>query len=345
MYQQHSFRQIKIALFLVLSILVLGSSGYMLLEHFSFLDALFTTVEMMSTEGNTAHPLSDAGRAFTIVIIILGVGSLFYTFGSIMEFLIEGHLSRVIGRHRMEKKIARLHEHCIICGYGRVGSRIAREFAAAHMPFVVIDEIEATVHYCAQKGYLALQGDAANDEILGEAGIQKARALLVATDQDANNIYITLSARNLNPHLHIVARANHDETIVKLTRVGADRVLSPYSIGGHRMANLALQPTVVDFFDTLINAENSDFTVQEVILPAHSPLIGKTIVEAQTMLTDGTIILAIKKASGLVMGSRLETFIEHGDAVLLAGHPQHVSEFAQKNGNTSRSEILRSYPL
>src|SRR5438876_1222162 len=236
MNQQASIRHLKIAIALVLSVLALGIVGYMLIEHFSFIDALFTTVDMMSTVGITAQPLSDHGRLFTIVIIILR-----------------------------------------------------------------------------------------------EAGIQYAQALLVATDQDANNIYITLSARNLNPNLHIVSRANHDETIVKLKRAGADRVLSPYTIGGHRMANLALQPTVVDFFDTLINAENPDLAVQEVILPAHSPFIGKTIVDAQNMLTDGTMILAIKKPSGLVMGSRLETRIESGDAAMIVGTPEQLAAFARKN--------------
>jgi voltage-gated potassium channel len=331
MNQQASIRHLRIAISLVLCVLVLGIVGYMLIERFSFIDALFTTVDMMSTVGNTAHPLSDHGRLLTIVIIILGVGSLFYTFGATMEFMIEGHLSQAIGRRIMDRKIAGLRNHCVICGFGRVGTRIANEFSAAHKPFAVIDENEEAVQRCIQKGFLVLQGNAASDDVLREAGIQHAQALLVATDQDANNIYITLSARNLNPNLHIVARANHDETIVKLKRAGADRVLSPYAIGGHRMANLAIQPTVVDFFDTLINAGNPELAVQEVILPAHSPLIGKTIVDAQNMLTDGTMILAIKKPGGLVMGSRLETRIESGDAAMIVGTQEQLSAFARKN--------------
>lgn len=331
MKQQASIRHLKIAISLVLGVLVLGIVGYMLIERFSFIDALFTTVDMMSTVGNTAHPLSDYGRLLTIVIIILGVGSLFYTFGATMEFMIEGHLSQAIGRRIMDRKIAGLRNHCVICGFGRVGTRIANEFAAAHKLFVVIDENEEAVQRCIERGYLVLQGNAASDDVLREAGIHHAQALLVATDQDANNIYITLSARNLNPNLHIVARANHDETVMKLKRAGADRVLSPYAIGGHRMANLAIQPAVVDFFDTLINAENAELAVQEVILPAHSPLIGKTIVDAQNMLTDGTMILAIKKPGGLVMGSRLETCIESGDAAIIVGAHEQLSAFASKN--------------
>ncbi len=332
MNQQASLRHIRIAIILVLGVLTLGIVGYMLIERFSFVDALFTTVDMMSTVGAAAHPLSDHGRLLTIGIIILGVGALFYTFGATMEFIIEGHLGKAIGRRIMDRKIAALRNHCIICGFGRVGSRIAEEFAAARKPFVVIDEIEATVQHCIQKGYLAIQGDAASDDVLRESGIQHAQALLVATDQDANNIYITLSARNLNPNLLIVSRANHDETIAKLKRAGADRVLSPYAIAGHRMANVALQPTVVDFFDTLINAASPELAVQEVFLPADSPLIGKTIVDAQNMLSGGTMILAIKKPGGLVMGSRLETRIDGGDAAIIAGTPEQLATFSRKSG-------------
>jgi voltage-gated potassium channel len=331
MNQQASIRHLWIAISLVLVVLALGIAGYMLIEHFSFIDALFTTVDMMSTVGITAHPLSDSGRLFTILIIVLGVGSLFYTFGVIMEFIIEGHFSHAIGRRIMDRKISTLRNHCIICGFGRVGSRIAGEFAAARKPFVVIDENEVTVQRCIQKGYQALQGNAASDEILREAGIQYAQALLAATDQDANNIYISLSARNLNPNVLIVARANHDETVLKLKQAGADRVLSPYAIGGHRMANLALQPNVVDFFDTLINAEYPDLAIQEVTLAARSSLIGKTIADAQNTLTDGTMILAIKKPGGLVMGSRLETCIESGDAAMVVGTAKQISAFARMN--------------
>lgn len=154
----------------------------------------------------------------------------------------------------------------------------------------------------------------------------------MATDQDANNIYITLSARNLNRSLFIVARANHDESALKLKLAGADRVLSPYTIGGHRMANLALQPAVVDFFDTLINAEHPDLAVQEVLLAANSPLIGKTIVDAQKMMTEGTMILALKKPGGLVTASRLVSRIDAGDAVIIVGTPEQLSTFASKNG-------------
>ena len=332
MNHQASLRHLRIAILLVLGVITLGIVGYMLIEQFSFVDALYTTIDMMSTVGNTAHPLSTSGRLFTIAVIILGVGSLFYTFGAAMEFMIEGHFSREIGRRIMDRKIATLRNHFVICGFGRVGSKIVEEFVSARKQFVVIDENEATVQHCMQKGYLVIQGDAASDDVLREAGIEFAQGLLVATDQDANNIYITLSARNLNRSLFIVARANHDESALKLKLAGADRVLSPYTIGGHRMANLALQPAVVDFFDTLINAEHPDLAVQEVLLAANSPLIGKTIVDAQKMMTEGTMILALKKPGGLVTASRLVSRIDAGDAVIIVGTPEQLSTFASKNG-------------
>ena len=235
-----AIRHLRRALALVLSVLILGTVGYMLIERLSFVDALYTTVVMMATVGNVVRPLSEPGRLFTIAVIVLGVGSLLYTFGAGMEFMIEGHFSRAIRRWFMESKIAALCGHAIICGFGRVGSRIAEGLAQAHTPFVVIDEREENVRQCITRGYLALQGDATSDAMLFEAGIGHAKYVLVATDNDAHNISITLSARHLNSQLFIVARSNHHETEVKLKLAGANRVVSPYTIGGQRMADVAL---------------------------------------------------------------------------------------------------------
>ena len=246
MKRPESIRHLRIAVILVLSVLVLGTIGYMLIEHLSFVDAFYTTINMIATVGNVVHPLAEPGRIFTIFVIIAGVGSLLYTFGSGMEFVIEGHFSEAIRRRLMENKIGALRNHYLVCGLGRVGSQLAEELAAARLPFVVIDEQESNVRSGIERGYLALQGDATGDDVLREAGIQYARCLLVATDNDAHNISITLSARHLNSKLFIVARANHIETEAKLKLAGADRVLSPYIIAGHRMANLAIQPGALE---------------------------------------------------------------------------------------------------
>ena len=326
-----SIRHLRIAIILVLSVLVLGTIGYMLIEQFSFADALYTTVDMMATVGSMIRPLSSAGRMFSIIVIVLGVGSLLYTFGAGMEFMIEGHFSQAIRRRLMENKIAALRNHYIICGYGRVGLQIAEEFAAARLPFVVIDEKESNVGNCIERGYLAQQGDATSDDVLREAGIQHAKCLLVATDNDATNISITLTARHLSSKLFIVARANHNETEAKLKLAGADRVLSPYTIGGHRMANLALQPGVIEFFDTITKAGDVELAVQEVVVRASSPLVGKTLVEAQNTLSYGTMLVALKRPSGVMPGSRLETRIEVGDTVIVVGALEQLAAFKQKN--------------
>jgi voltage-gated potassium channel len=326
-----SFRHLKIAVCWVLGVLILGTCGYMLIEHMSFVDALYTAVDMIATVGSAAHPLSASGRLFTIIVLVLGVGSLLYAFGVGMEFVIEGHFNREIRRRFMDRKIDALRDHYVVCGYGRVGSQIAEDFSARKVPFVIIDEKEQLVEQCIQRGYLVKQGDATSDEVLLAAGIQRARCLLAATDNDANNIYITLSARHLNKKLFIVARANHDDTGEKLKLAGADRVLSPYTIGGHRMANLALQPTVVEFLDAVTRAGNIELAVQEVIISPTSPLIGKTMAAAQNTMKDGTMIVAVKKAGKLMSGTRAQTCIEQGDAIIVVGAPEQLASLKREH--------------
>jgi voltage-gated potassium channel len=323
----HSLHHLRIAVILVLSVLVLGTAGYMLIEGLSLVDALYTTINMMATVGNVVHPLSEAGRLFTVAVVVLGVGSLLYTFGVGMEFVIEGHFSEAIRRRFMENKIAALRNHHIVCGFGRVGSQIAEEFAAARISFVVIDEKESNAHICVERGYLVQQGDATRDDILRTAGIEHAKCVLVATDDDAHNISITLSARHLNSTLFIVARANHDETEAKLVLAGADRVLSPYTIAGRRMAHLSIQPGVVEFFDTLTKASGVELAVEEVVVSTASPLVGKMLVEVQNTLSHGGMIVALKRPGGLMPGSRLQTRIKAGDMVIVVGTPEQLAAF------------------
>lgn len=325
-------RHLRIAIILVLSVLVLGTVGYMLIERLSFVDALYTTINMIATVGNLVHPLSEPGRLFSIAVIVLGVGSLLYTFGVGMEYIIEGHFSEAVRRRFMEHKIAALRNHSIVCGFGRVGSQIVEELAAAHISFVVLDERENNVRACVERGYMALQGDATSDNMLREAGIEHAKSVLVATDDDARNISITLSARHLNSQLFIVARANHDETEAKLRLAGADRVLSPYAIAGHRMANLAIRPGVVEFFDTITKAGGVELAIKEVVVSPLSPLVGKTVQEAQSIMSDGAMIVALKKQDGLVPGSRSEARIEAGSTVIIAGTPEQLAAIQQING-------------
>ena len=237
-----AFGNLRVAILLVLGVMLLGTVGYMWLEGLSPFDAFYVTIDLMTTVGNNDFPLSPTGRAFAVVILVLGVGSVLYTFTVLAEFIIEGHFGLAIKRRRMDRDIAALKDHFVVCGFGRVGTHITEELAAASERFVVVDETESSIQRCVQAGFLYLAGDATRDDILKRAGIASARCLLVATDDDSHNISITLSARHLSKSVLIIARANQDETEAKLLLAGADRVLSPYTIAGHRMANLALKP-------------------------------------------------------------------------------------------------------
>jgi voltage-gated potassium channel len=326
-----SYRHLRIALFLVLGVLVLSTIGYMLIESLSFPDALYTAIQMMATVGNVVRPLSETGRFFTLFVIVLGVGALLYAFGSSMEFIIEGHFGQAMRRYFMEKNIAALNNHYIICGMGRVGSHIAQDLAASKVRFVVIDERESTIEACTRLGYLTVQGDATTDDTLTRAGVANARGVLVATDDDSHNISITLSARHLNSKLFIVARANHDETEAKLKLAGADRIHSPYNASGHRMSNLALQPGVTEVLDNLTRAGNVELSVQEVQLTHSSRLTGETVGDVQSALGDGIMLLALKKPGGLVLGSRLDAHIDDGDTAIVVGRPEQLTAFRQRN--------------
>jgi voltage-gated potassium channel len=327
-----SSRHLKIASMMVLTVLTIGTLGYIFIEHLSFVDALYTAVNMMATIGNVIHPITTAGRIFTIFVIIFGVGSVLYTFGAGMEFMIEGHFNRALRRYIMDKKIEGLKEHAIICGYGRVGSQIARDFVRVRQLFIVVDANEDNVQECLRLGYLALCGDATTDDMLREAGVERARCVLVATDNDAHNLSITLSVRYLNHTVFIVARANRTETEAKLKMAGADRVISPYTIGGHRMASLAFQPTVTEFFDSLTSTVNPELSVLEVKLSPKSVLIGKTITQVQSALHERLVFVAIKKKAGLLIGPGRDALIEDGDTIILVGAPDNLAAFQSQHG-------------
>ncbi len=310
-------------------VLIGGTISYIFVEHLNLLDALYTTIGLMSTAGGIVRPLSPGGRDLAIIIIILGVGSLSYTLGALAEYLIGGQFGRTLARSRMDRKIDHLQGHAIICGFGRVGRRIAQEFAEAHQPFVVVDPLEPNEGRLQAAGFLYIMGDAAEDDILLQAGVQRARMLLAATDADAENIAITLSARALAPELWIVARANHDETESKLYRAGANRVISPYALGGHRMASLARRPHLMDFLDTVMQGGDLELALEEVDIEANSPLIGVTLPASQGDLPPrwrNHTILAIKPAGEtqwIAAGRREGTSIAPGDHLIVLGPAEH----------------------
>jgi voltage-gated potassium channel len=305
------------ALFLVVAT---GVIGYMAIEGWSFLDALYMTITTISTVGyKEIHELSTAGMIFSIVLIIGGVGVLFYTLTTVAQYLLEGQLANILGRRRMKEKISKLKGHIILCGYGQVGREVARVFKGEGTPFIVVDLDQEALAKAASDGYLYLQGNATSDAVLQEAGIHQARGLVAALGSDADNVYVTLSARGLRPDLFIVARGCADESESKLTRAGADRTISPHRLGGRHMAMLALRPLVVDFLDTAVHSRDHELVLEELKVGSSSPLAGVTIKEGQ-QYSGGTAILAVKKRDGsLLTHPSPETLLELGDELVIIG--------------------------
>jgi voltage-gated potassium channel len=277
------------------SVFVFGTIGYVLLGY-SVLDAVYQTVTTVATVGfREVHPFDDAGKVFTIVLVLVGVGTALYTFSVVLETLFEGHLRALFGRRRMERQIETLHEHVIVCGWGRVGRAIAGELIAANTDLVVIDRDPSRVTEAALP---AIIGDATEDQVLDAAGLVRARALVAALDSDAGNLFVTLSARALRPDLFIVARARIEESEEKLRRAGADRVVNPQSIGGARIAAFVLQPHVTEFLDVVMHDRGLQFRLEEVLVPSGSPIAGQSIREAHLRDRTGALVLAIRDEDG-----------------------------------------------
>lgn len=301
-------------------IITAGVIGYEVIEGWSFLDALFMTVITLSTVGfEEVHGLSSAGKVFTTVLIISGVGAMLYTLTTIVQYLIEGEFANIWGRRRMKEKISKLKGHVILCGYGQVGRQVARVFESERVPFVVIELDQEALAEADNAGYLYLQGNATSDEVLKEAGVERARALVAALGADADNLYVTLSARELHSDLFIVARVSTEESEPKLQRAGADRTMSPYRIGGRRMAMLTLRPLVVDFVDTTMYSRGRELVLENVRVWSGSPVEGKTVREGEEHC-GGMSILAVRKKDGrLLANPAQETLLESEDEIVIIG--------------------------
>lgn len=282
---------------LILVLLFGGTLGYMLLEGWRFFDALYMTVITLTTVGfQEVHPLSEAGKAFTIGLV--GSGMLLVTYGvtSFVSILSEGKLGEYLKTREVKRMLQAMRDHFIICGCGVVGSEVVAYFERARAPYVVIErdreKIERTrlVH----PNLPFIEGDATNEEILKEAGIERARGLLALVGSDPENVYITLTARHLNPHLRIVARAIVPESIDILRRAGADYVICPQKIGALRLAAAALRPQASFFLDLLLRSETLDLTIEEIEVQPHSPMCGKTLEEADLPRKLGLLVVAIR---------------------------------------------------
>jgi voltage-gated potassium channel len=301
---------------LVLGLVTVASTVAYILLGLSPLDALYQTVTTISTVGFREYGHTDtAWKLTTVVVILLGAGTALYTLGLFLETLVEGRLTDRLGRRRTARRIAAMQGHVIVCGWGRVGRTIAAHLQGAGTEVVVVDNDPSRV---ALVDGAAVEGDATDDDVLREAGIERAATLIAALSTDADNLYITLSARAMRPDLFIVARARMEAAEPKLAQAGANRVVNPQKIGGARMAALATQPAVADFLDVVMHDGSLEFRLGEVPLEQGSPLIGRTLRDTQIRDRTGALILAVRDSSGTFLTNPSPEVVLGADQLLIA---------------------------
>ena len=291
-------KQLFLALGAIAGVIVIGTTGYSLLEGWSVLDSLYMTIISLTTVGfGEVRPLTAEGKVFTLALILGGVATVTTTLTIGSQILLAGQLQKVMGRRKLEKEIKKIKDHYIICGYGRMGKIICREFLTKPVPFVVIEQGQEEFQKIPSN-ILAIRGNAAEEEVLQEAGIERALGLVAVASSDADNVYIVLTASGLRKDLYIVARAGEAASEQKLLRAGATKVVSPYTIGGTGIANAILRPAVVDFIELVTKREHLELQMEEVMVAKTSPLSGKTVLEAGLRQNLGIIVVAVKKKDG-----------------------------------------------
>lgn len=326
-------------------LLFCGTSGYMAIEHWNFLDSLYMSVITLGTVGfKEVHDLSDGGKVFTMCLIVIGVSVIGYIVGSLAQIMFEGQIQRIIGRKKVEKQIDSLKDHYIICGFGRIGSLICREFKANGLKFVVVEKHSETAERLEEDGYLFMKGDATLDETLLKAGIVRAKGLVSVVTSDTENVYITLTARGLNPDLYIMSRSGEEGSDIKLKRAGANKVVSPYTIGGNRMAQSILRPNVVDFIEIATGREHLELQMEEITIPEHSAFVGETLVTSGFRKEIGVIIVGIKKGHGkMVFNPHSQTKIESYDTLIVLGDPNAIHKLEDLVARNANDSIIKQH--
>lgn len=324
-------RSIGPFLILVVIVMLVGTAGYALIERWSLLDSLYMTAITLTTVGfGEVRPLSAGGRIFTIALIVLGVGTVAYGLSSVGEYLLTAGLGRRLHRRRVDRMIVRLKDHVIVCGYGRVGRSVVQTLLENKIDLVVIESDNQVVDELNEEGLAAVHGDATRDDMLARAGIQRARALMVCSGSDTDNLFVVLSARTLNPDLLIVARSVDPESEKKMRRAGADRVISPYQLGGRQMANVLVRPRVTEFFDVVTLDSGLELWLEEITIDDGSLLAGQTVVDVDLRRKTGvTLVAMVKTASGSTVTPDENTTLEAGDDLIVLGTREQLDNLAQ----------------
>jgi voltage-gated potassium channel len=317
-----------LVLFLLFFLLTSGTVGYRLIEGWPWLDSLYMTIITITTVGyREIGPLGTAGKYFTMGLILYSVIMVAYIVGYFTKLLVESEIFFFFGRKKLEKHIKNLKDHTIICGYGRIGGFICRELHHSKKSFVIIENDPETIAEIENLSYLYILGDATLDDTLIQAGIRRAKALVTVVETDANNLFITLTARELNPNLFILSRASDEPTEKKLLLAGATKVVSPYKMGAQRMANLIIRPAVVDFAETVLQKKGLKLQIEEFTLLPSSSLAENTLRDLKMRERFGIIVVAIKRPSqDMLFNPSPEETLKSGDTVIALGKPEALEK-------------------
>ncbi len=324
--------RLRVAALFLAAVVITGVMGYYFLEGYTWLEALYMTVITLTTVGfQEVRPLTPTGRIFTMVLLAGGVGVVFYTAIAVAQNVVEGEFQQFFGRRRMEKKIGSLTDHYLVCGFGRIGEVVCRELASKPVPFLVIEQREERARNAEEAQHLVLQGDASDEKVLLVAGVMRAKGLFATLPNDAHNVFVTLTAKELNPSLFVVARAETDRSERTLAHAGADKVISPYAMGGHRMAQAALRPAVVDIVELVTHYQSLELQLEEIVVPPKSPCEGVTLRDSGLREQLGVIVVAIKRASGeMLFNPSADERIEAGDRLVALGEGMRLKELERR---------------
>lgn len=317
-----------IAVLLSILLVIMGTAGYMIIEGWGVLDALFMTITTLATVGySEVHPLGRIGQIYTLILIVMGVGYFLYVAGAVIQFMVEGRVRALLGRRRLDRKLAHLKNHYILCGYGRIGRVICGKLQREHIDLMVIEKDSVYIDAMEAQKIAYICGDAGDEDLLIKAGIHRAKALIAALATDTDNVFLVLTARQLAPEIKIIARAGSEAAKAKLTAAGADIVEAPYETGAATMAQRILRPTVTNFLDLAFTSQHKDIQMEEIPVASESRLNGLTLKDSGIRQTYNLIVIAIKKADDqMIFNPSFEARLTTGDTLIAVGEPTNLTQ-------------------
>lgn len=325
----HTGRHIALLVVLMLLLVGYGTAGFFLVAHYTPVEALYMTVITLSTVGyGEVRPLDENGRLFAVTLIIMGAIFVAYNLAYFTQLLMDGNLLEVYRRRKLRKKLEQLSEHYIVCGYGQMGQIIVQELLRHNLPVVVVEGNDSVVFKLREKGILYLDEDATEEESLLAAGIMRAKGLISVVSKDTDNVFIVLTARDLNRNVQIFARAGAPEIEKRLFKAGADRVVSPFSLGATRIAHNVIRPTVTDFLELALSGEGMELSMEEICIPPEADLVGKQLMRSGIRSDFNLIVVAIKRRDGtMIYNPSPQEVLHEGDILVTIGPQENLSRF------------------